>query len=988
MSILKNLSQPAHRKGISSLFLLASLSLGLFAFFGACQSQASVFDGATELRQEPDYIRGTLANGLRYSIRENSYPKERMVMYLGFSVGALQEEENQRGLAHFVEHMAFNGSKNFPGNTLIEFAQQNGMEFGAHVNAYTSFEDTVYNFVLPTTDDEVINRGLLILSDWLNDLTISDEEVEKERGVVLTERSRRSGFYERYQELRRSVILEGSRYARPGGIIGLLKVLEEGPPQPLRDFYQKWYNTQNAILVIVGDFNAQVIEERLQQQFAAISMRGERLSSGINRQWENIPIRQAIIGEDQEYPSVFAVQMQDDDAPESEILISIKQKRKPTATTIAQLRDELATQLVNIIVSQRFSDIVKEQSQILYNMIGFSNYSIGNAHIYEFSVTGQEGYLKQGYPILLQAIAQLKQYGILQSEMDLALESMRGNMDFTYTGKDKRENETLALNELYQFLGYGLNVDVGWLFKDPDRLLAGISLEQLNQKIAQVLQGTDISIIAHSKDAAELPGKEELKNAYLQLDQLEVARPEVQELPTSLLQNKPDAGKIVREKRLPKTGYFHWVLSNGIEVYFKPTNSEKDVVYYSAFRAGGTQALGDDYGPSSLMQSLLGSVITASGFAGISPEQYERYMSTLQMYNSWSFGLDQTELNGGAGIGEIEELFAQAYLSFTAPQFSQKLVEQSVVDLRTRYNSMLASPEQYFSYLVAKHRYQDNTHILIPPLEQWPDYQATKLKRAFAELVPSARGFRFIFAGDIAKNKLKKYVEQYIAALPTEKEFSLPVESKPIQFYAEGGIKNFALSPEDKALNVVLWEDYLQPAHFDDEQKYRLSVQAELLTKLFDIRLIKVLREKLGKTYAPQGDVSFYQFPKNRMTISFRYGSAPEDVEKLNATLDNLIAEIQQGQIDQSEFRNSKEQFVKTFEENLQANNFWLSRPQGFLLTDHKDIDEAMSEEKLHQVLESISTEDIADFAKKYILPQRKVRYTMLPKNAQNSRSN
>ncbi len=957
------------------LWALSRATLLALLLFGC---QATALPDETPVPRRPGYLRGTLSNGLNYSIRANDKIENRMIMYLALNVGSLQEEEDQRGLAHFLEHMAFNGTEHFPGNTLLDFSRENGMTFGAHLNAGTSFSDTIYNFGLPTDDEALLDKGLLVLYDWLNGLRIDPEEVEKERGVVLNEWRGSLGFSERYRNVLYPLLLEGSRYEQRLPI-GLPEVIENAPAQRLRDFYEKWYSTRNAMVVIVGDFDPEAMQQRLEKLFSSIAERGEILSSGLQREWQEVPIRPPASDELNSKADVRAARMQDDEAPGREIGIYIKGPRLPLPTSVGELRQQIVLGLLTLIAGQRFSDMVKNHSDIVGEMEGFSSESVGSANLYNFNVQAQKGYLKEAYEVLLQGIAQFQQHGVLQSELDLALKTLRSGFEVFYNERDKQNNQSLATDEFQQFLGEGYNSDIAWVYENLDGILAPIRLEQLNELIARILEGSDVSILALSKEQNELPGEQELIEGYHSLAQRQVAAPRQQQLPATLLPDKPQAGEIVKEEQLPRTGYLHWTLSNGIEVYFKHTEFEQSQFEYSAQRPGGILSLSEGETAESVRRSLLNSVVGASGFAGLSPEQYERYMSPLKIGSFWDFYFNSVSLFGGGDWSDSEELFQQIYLSFTAPQFSQKLIDQGIKDLHTSYDDMLAAPEQRFARLLREHWYRNDPRVLVPPPEQFSGYSTSALQRDFEELVPSAQGFRFVFVGNIDEEQLKDYVSRYIASLPTEKTFSKETGKLPL--YEQGEVLEYPIGPENKATTVLIWDQYIEPPRFPDEQNYRLFLVANwLLNSLLETRVLKVLREELGKTYSPGAEVSFDSAPENRITWVFQYDSAPEDVAELDATVDRLLNEIRGGTIDESEFRESKANTTKTFEDIRQQNPFWNQVLQQVLLWGYSDIDEVLSEDYFNQVVESISEQELTDFVRNYLVPRRKVRYTMLPK--------
>ncbi len=956
--------------------LCSSTLLALLLFAGG---RANALPDETPVPRRPGYLRGTLSNGLNYSIRANDKIKNRMIMYLALNVGSLQEEEDQRGLAHFLEHMAFNGTEHFPGNTLLDFARENGMAFGAHLNAGTSFSDTIYNFGLPTDDEALLDKGLLVLYDWLNGLRIDPEEVEKERGVVLNEWRGSLGFSERYRNVLYPLLLEGSRYEQRLPI-GLPEVIENAPAQRLRDFYEKWYNTGNAMVVIVGDFDPEAMQQRLEKLFSSIAERGEILSSGLQREWQEIPIRPPASDELNSKADVRAARMQDDEASGRQISIYIKGPHLPLPTTVGNWRQQLVFALLNLIASQRFSDMVGNHSDIVDGMGGFSAEPVGNVNLYSFYIQARKGHLKEAYEVLLQGIAQFQQHGVLQSELELALNTLRSGFEAFYNKREDLDNKSLAVFEWRQFLGMEYNYDVAWVYENLDDILAPIRLEQLNELIARILGGSDVSILALDREQSDLPGEQELLAGYHGLAQRQVAAPRQQGLPSTLLSDKPQAGEITKEERLPRTGYLHWTLSNGIEVYFKHTDFEQNRFEYSAQRPGGIMNGSEGEMADSVRRNLLNRVVSASGFAGLSPEQYASYISPLKVRNFWNFSLHSVSLFGGGDWSDGEELFQQIYLSFTAPQFSQKLIDQNIRDLHTAYDNMRAIPEQHFSRLQEEHWYQNDPRLLLPPPEQFNGYSASALQRDFGELVPGAQGFYFVFVGDIDKEQLKDYVGRYIASLPTtEKDFS-KVAGGHILLYEQGGVFEYPIGPENKATTVLIWDQYIKPSRYSDKQNYRLMRVVDLLSSLLEIRVTKVLREELGKTYSPKAVVKLENVPENQVTWLFQFNSAPEDVAELDAAVDRLLSEIRGGTIAESELQESKANTTKTFEDIRQQNSFWNQVLQKVLLWGYSDIDGTLDAEYFKQVIESISKQELMGFVRNYLVPRRKVRYTMLPK--------
>jgi zinc protease len=547
-------------KKLNRLFIYA-IALSL-TFSGNSIAQTAVTNELVPL--DANVKKGTLPNGFTYYIRKNVEPKNRATMYLAVKAGSVLEDENQRGLAHFMEHMSFNGTKNYPKNELVNYLQKSGVRFGADLNAYTSFDETVYQLPIPTDDAEVFKNGLQILRDWAQDATLDPAEIDKERGVVLEEKRLRSGAGQRMQEQYLPLIFNGSIYSNRLPI-GTEEVLKGFKPETISQFYQKWYRPDLQALIVVGDIDVAAVEAMIKAKFSDL----KTPANPAPRTEYKIPMlnkNQFLVVTDKEMPSTVA----------QVFFLHPEMKVKTTA----DFRNGLIRSLYNQMTAARFSELSKQSNppfiQGSNNIGGF----LAGLDAATSSVVAKPGELEGGFKAVWRETDRIKKFGFTQTELDRAKQSYMTYMESAYNERDKTSSESFTQEYLRNFLEEEASPGIAYEYNFYKANIGGVSVAEVNALARQYITDVnrDIIIMGPDKDKATLPDEATVNNwiAAVQAENITAYVDQVSSKP--FLDKKPVAGKVVKETSIPEIGVKELTLSNGVKVLLKPTDYKNHVL--------------------------------------------------------------------------------------------------------------------------------------------------------------------------------------------------------------------------------------------------------------------------------------------------------------------------------------------------------------------------------------------------------------------------
>ncbi|MCX6238060.1 MAG: insulinase family protein [Bacteroidia bacterium] len=685
---------------------------------------------------------GKLPNGFTYYIRKNVEPKNRVTLYLANKVGSILENDDQQGLAHFMEHMSFNGTKHFPKNELVSYLQKAGVRFGNDLNAYTSFDETVYQLPIPTDDPEILKNGFQIMRDWAQDATLDSIEIDKERGVILEEKRLGKSAQQRLQYKYLPVIFNQSRYSNRLPI-GTEEVLKNFTPATIRNFHNDWYRPNLQALIVVGDIDVAVTEKTIKDLFSSLKSPAKprpRIDYTIPLTQKN----QFFAATDKEFPVTV-------------IQVIIKHPESKLITT-ADYRKSITRSLYNSVMGARIRELSKQANPPFIQGNNSISGFLANLDVASTVIVGKPGLLEQGFKAIWTEVERAKKFGFTQTELDRAKEALLLNMESAFKEKDKTNSDNYVREYLNLFLKEEASPGIGYEYKFHKDNLGGITLAEVNEVVKKYLVDVnrDIIILGPDKDAANLP-TEAVVNGWVsdvQKSEITAYVDNVSDKP--LLAKKPVAGKVVAEKKIDGIGVTELTLSNGVKIELKPTDFKNDEVNFTAFSPGGTSLYTDaEYESANRASSL----INYSGIADYNSIQLSKYLTGKKVRVS-PYISERTEgISGSATPKDLETAMQLVYLYFTQPrkdvEIYKGLLSQEKATLANRSND----PPSVFSDSVSAILGNYSVRRTGPSIEKYDKINIDRAYDIYKDRFADASDFTFTFVGSFDNEKLKPLLE-------------------------------------------------------------------------------------------------------------------------------------------------------------------------------------------------------------------------------------
>jgi zinc protease len=901
---------------------------------------------------DPSVKSGVLPNGLKYFIRKNGKPEKRCELRLALNAGSNFENDDQQGLAHFVEHMCFNGTKNFKKSALVDFLESAGVKFGAHLNAYTSFDETVYMLQLPTDKEEIFQKGFQILEDWAHNVSFEAEEIEKERGVVISERRGGLGADERMRQQWWPVAFGGSRYAERFPI-GTLGVLQGFKHETLKAFYDKWYRPDLMAVCAVGDFDVDKVEMIIKQKFGAIPSKKAPL------EYKDFAV--------EDHKGLKVAVASDSETPYTIIQLLYKHPVN-IATTQGDMRKGMVGDLFNEMLGTRFNELIqKGGTPFTFAGSNFSNLVRTKNAFISFAVV-KETSIAEGLKILLTENERAKKYGFTKGEFERAKKDMMTQMERAFREKDKTDSRQLVTSLVNSFLGQEPLSSVDFRYDFYKKYLDSITLEEVNtlakKWITEKGDNAVCVVNAPKKEGLILPTEEDFRKIFEEVAVAKIDAPKDEAVATQLMKTIPKAGKVVIETKNAELGLTEWTLSNGAKVVFKTTNFKNDEVMVSAYSPGG-------YTMYPVEDNLNGGFasfgISQSGLGELDPVQFQRYMTgkvaRISPYISELF----EGMNGMYSPKDAETAFQVLNLFFTAPRKDEKMFKNVLQQQRNMIENMGKSPEAAFSDSVTVAMYNNHPRRQPMKVEKLDKVNPDRSYEIYKDRFADAGDFTFFFVGNIDEKTFKPMVETYIASLPTmgRKETWKDPNVTPVAASLDKTIKR-GIEPKSQVQLT-----YLGDAKYTRKDNFEMQA----LTKLLDIKLREKIREEKGGSYGVSVQPSLSKFPKERYQLTISFGCAPEKVPEL---MDAAIKEVESVLTAGSDDKNLvkiKETFLRERETNLKENRFWMS----YVSTSYQNGMDVMDMNKYNEWVNALKGSDFKKMAKKYIKKGKLVKFTLKP---------
>ncbi|KJD36342.1 hypothetical protein PW52_07085 [Tamlana sedimentorum] len=900
---------------------------------------------------DPSIKIGKLKNGLTYYIKRNAKPKNKAELRLVLKAGSILEDQDQLGLAHFIEHMAFNGTKHFPKNELINYLQSIGVEFGADLNAHTSFDETVYKLSVPT-DNETLKTSLQVLRDWADGITFDHEEIDKERGVVAEELRARNGVGSRmyYQSI--PVLTNNSRYAERAPI-GTLDVILNAKYSALKRFYNDWYRPDLMALVFVGDFNLEQIEQQIKTTFSGI----KSTKKPRERLYYNIP--------NNDKPAVTV--QSDKEATGSKVSIYVK-RLEDEVNTLNDLKQVVLQRLYSGMLRQRLSEIeVQPNAPFLSAKAGIGNF-LATTDSYFLGASLKENQLLNGIEGLLIESERAKRYGFTESELKRYKKLFLNNADIRRKEDGKLSNKYYVEQYIDNFTSKTPIPSDNFSYNFYKDILPSITVADVNAISEKWVRDDNMAIVVNTvqKEGVNTPKNEQVIALIDKVKKLEL-EPYVDKLSNvKLLETPPNQGRIVATDYNKEVDVTTWKLANGITIIVKPTTFQNDLISMSGFRSGGSSTA-----PDSIYVSArnAGNIISKSGVNGISNINLEKLSMGKTVKVSPRINYYDDLFSGSSSSKDLEYMMQLVHLYFTNPNKDENVFGAFKESLKSVYKNQDDSPGAYFEKGIAKHI--TNSHLRAMPLTVDQIEGELQLDEAFnfyKSRFSNANGFTFIFVGSFKLEHLKPLVEQYIGSLPA----NINVESKSKDTglrYATGvGRKVFYKGISDKSTVDLRFTGNID---FSLEEKENLS----LLAKLLKIKLTEELREKMSGVYGVRVSSFASNKPYQWYRIAIRFTCDPENVEKLIAKTLEEIEDIKTNGASLNYINKIKQAELTNYEQFLENNNFWSSKLKT-IYEYNLNLEDVLHHE---EEIDSIDSDLFKKTAKKYFNSENYAEFILMP---------
>jgi zinc protease len=929
----------------------------LFAiiFFSFTQFSFSQFKLSDKIPIDTNVIKGTLSNGLTYYIRKNTKPEGKVELRLVVNAGSVLEDSTQQGLAHFMEHMNFNGSKHFPKNELVSYLQSIGVKFGADLNAYTGFDETVYILPLPTDDPKRIDEGFTILGDWAGNALLDTSEINKERGVVLEESRLGKGAGERMSKKYLPELFNGSQYSKrlPIGIDDTIKNFK---PQTLERFYKTWYRPNLEAVIVVGDIDPAVAKQEIVKHFSRF------------KNPDAAKPRPAIIPIPARTESKGMVLTDKEQTNTILQIYNYVEKAKPVVTW-DDYRQSIVEALFNAMINQRLVEFTQQANPpFLFASTSFNPFVRGYRAFTSFAFLGNKP-VKDAIDSLVATTESVKKFGFLQTELERTKSSLLNQTEMAYNNKDKTESSQLVQQYINNYLSKTPVPGIENRYEFIKQILPGITLQEVNDvaKKMESKQGKFVLLTAPENSAAQLPSNDELlamlNNAY----QLPVKAYEEKAIAKSLLDKTPKPGKIIEEKLNATLGTLDLTLSNGITITLKPTNFKNDEIQMDAWRWGGSYnyPLADKQNAENAA-----TLVQAMGVKDMSPIELRKFLAGKTVSAQSYINQLEEGVQGNSSVKDLETFFQLIYLYFTQPRKDEQLFHSYINAQKSFLKNMKANPFAYFSDTLTKIEFNNNPWAGgLPDAE---DFDKINLDTAFSiykNIFNNAYGMHFSFVGNIDTSKIKTLLEEYLAGLPSaEKENKFTdVGLRPVK-----GVVNATIEKgnEPKSLVNII---FTGEAPYSREEALKLSVLAEVL----NIKIIEELREQMSGIYGGGMHAGFAKRPYNNYSISVSFPCGPENVDTLTKALFKIITDAQQNGVEQKDLDKVKANLQEQNAADLKNNDHWLD----VLTNSWINREDPQWIFEYSKAVDALTVADMQEAAKKYFNMQNYIKAVLLPES-------
>ncbi|MBR3433205.1 MAG: insulinase family protein [Bacteroidaceae bacterium] len=850
---------------------------------------------------------GVLPNGLTYYIRHNEWPEKRCDFYIAQKVGSIQEEENQRGLAHFLEHMCFNGTTHFPGDALKQYLERIGVKFGENLNAYTSFDETVYNINNVNVETAgAIDSCLLILHDWSHDLLLEDKEIDKERGVINEEwRMRRSAMM-RMQEAAFKDLFAGSRYADRMPI-GTMDIVMNFPYEDLRSYYRRWYRPDLQGLVIVGDVNPDEIEQKIKDMFADIAPAAADAAK-----------REAIPVPDNDEPLVSI--QKDKEQTVAYAILMFKHEATPR-----DFKDKVPYLMVKYLmgaVSGMFAERLHELSQkpdcpFMQASVDFDEYLVAKSkESVNASIVMKDGRYLQAIAAIYRELLRAKRGGFTEAEYERYKQEYLSRLDAQFEARDKVQNTRYVNEYVRHFLDNEPVPGIEWMHQNMKQVVPMLPLEAVNQTFPELISDKNraIALFMPDKEGLQYPTKEEILKTLAEVDaeEIEVFKEEINNDPLV-----PELKSKAKVKSIKDDifGSKMITLSNGIKIRVKQTDYSPNQISMKAVSWGGSSLYSND----EYLCSGNAGMVSLGGWGTFTASQLNKKLSGIQASVNPTVA-DRTEsLNGSCVKKDFETLLQLTYLCFTAPHRDDDAYQSTMARLQDLLKNQDLDPQTALSDSIASVLYNNNVRAKRMRAEDIAKLSYDRILEIYKERFANAADFDFYFVGDLNVDSVIPLLEKYLGALPVSKKTE---KDKVIDRRLTKGERTCIFEKEQDTPNATV--NFIYHAPLKDNM--RNDILVNMLEQTMDMLYTETVREDEGGAYGVPVSASLSEYPEEIAVVQIQLPTAPDKLDRMMQVVYDGVEKVCNEGPSEDYLQKIKEYMVRSHAENLKKNGYWMNQ--------------------------------------------------------------
>lgn len=935
---------------------MKNLRLWMFLVAVPLAGAAQELRGTDPIPFDPAVKTGKLKNGLTYYIRKNAKPENKVDLRLVINAGSILEDDDQQGLAHFMEHMCFNGTKRFPKNQLVDYLQSIGVKFGQHLNAYTSFDETAYFLPIPSDDPAKLEKGFQIIEDWAFNTVLTPEEIDKERGVVLEEYRIGLGAQNRMMKRFMPKMMYQSQYANRLPI-GQKEILENFKYDKIKKFYKDWYRPNLMAVIVVGDIDVAQMEQKIKDHFGSY----ENPKNERPRKVFDVP----------NHKETFVAIESDKEASAAQVQLIYKDYTNPKPTvTINDMKDEMVEGLFSTMLNNRLQELVDSPTPPF--TYGYSYHGGTWARTKEgyqsFAMT-QEGKQLDGLRTLVEENNRVKKFGFTQGELERAKTEWMAMFEQAYNERDKTDSEDFVSQYQGHFLEKEPTPGMEWSYKAMTKLLPEVKLDEVNAMVKTYIKDDNRVVVftGPEKDTTKKPTEQEViavlngsADALKPYDEGTVA--------ASLLRKDVKPGTITKKESNAKIGTTTLTLSNGVKVTYKKTDFKNDEVLMEAVSFGGTNLYSnEDYKKTQWADGAL----TEAGFSGLKQNDVTKYMAgKIANVNPYIYGTTEG-LRGSATPKDMEYMFQMTHAYFTDLNLDKEAYEGYKTKMVSFYENMAANPNSYFSQEVSTFLNQGNPRFngVVPTAKSWAESDYELSYKKYKERFDNAADFEFFFVGNIDDKAIEEYSAKYLASLPSS---SKREKITDLGFrYPKGDLKKIVNKGTEPKSNVRIM--YYGDTTYSPKEALAMEALGEILT----IKLTEELRENESGVYGINAGGSIWKTPYGSYRFNISFPCGPENAEKLTASALRELQKIIDNGPQEKDLAKYKEGELLDYKKNIKENRTWLSNFRNAYTESRSAEDILVVESKVN----ALTAKEVQDVAKKYLKKDKVVAILMPEKS-------